>query len=151
MTTRTFILCIVLTVFVSCQSVDEKNPVKKGKFGIVVEVIPEGENSYSISWKDTIGQNAGYHLINRPYEVWCFIMDLSDTVGYYRGLSTPADYTYFSTTDSTVKVTFMIGPNIFSEKRNKGVSTDAVIEYNPVDMDLKSGLRQPVEFVLTER
>jgi hypothetical protein len=149
--TQTFILFIVLTALVSCHSVDKKKTGNKKQLQIVVEVVPESDSSYSISWRDTVGKSAGYGLTNRPTEVWCFVMDNSDTVGHYRGLSTPADYTYFSTTDTTVKVTFMIGPNIFSEQIGKGVAPEGVIEFNPVDLNLKSRLRQPVEFVLTER
>lgn len=151
MTTRIFVLCIALTALISCHSVDHKNTGNEGQLGVIVEVMPEGDSSYSINWKDTVGQSEGYNLTNRPSEVWCFIMDQDDTVGYYKGLSAPADYTYFSTTDTTVKVTFMIGPNIFSEQRNKGVPREAVIEFNPVDLNLKSGLRRPIGFVLTER
>lgn len=151
MITQSFILFIVLTAFISCHSVDKKDSGNKEKLSIVVEVVPEGDSSYSISWKDTLGQSAGYRFINRPYEVWCYVMDKSDTVGYYRGRSNPSDYTYFSTTDTTVNVTFMIGPNFFSEQRYKSITRDSetVIEFNPVILNLKSGVRKPIEFVLT--
>jgi hypothetical protein len=139
-----------LTALISCQQVDKKNVGNKQQLRIVAEVVPEGDNSYSISWKDTVGKSAGYRPGDRPFEVWCFVMDNSDTVGYYRGLSTPADYTYFSTTDTIVKVTFMIGPNIFSKWGSNDRVPEAVIEFNPVTLNLKNTLRQPIELVLNE-
>lgn len=151
--TQTFILFIVLSTLISYHRVDKKTSGNKENLGIVVEVVPEGDGSYSISWKDTVGQSAGYGLRDRPSEVWCFITDNNDTVGHYRGLSTPANYTYFSTTDTAVNVTFMIGPNIFSEQMNQSTNraVNTLVEFNPVTLSLKSRLRQPIEFVLTER
>ena len=139
-----------MTAFISCQSIDKTNTGNKEKLGITVEVVPEGDSSYSISWKDTLGKSKGYGLDERPSEVWCFIVDNIDTVGHYRGLSTPTNYTYFLTKDTTVKVTFMIGPNVFSKHGHKGARAEEVIEFNPIDLNLKSRVRKPVEFVLTE-
>ncbi|MGZ8549438.1 MAG: hypothetical protein ACXWV2_02205 [Chitinophagaceae bacterium] len=142
-----------MAALISCGSVEQKNSGNKKNLKIIVEVVPEGDNSYSISWKDTVGQSAGYRLINRPSEVWCFVMDISDTVGYYRGLSTPADYTYFSTNDTAVNVVFLIGPAILSKQKDKSIQreSETVVEFNPITLDLKSKLRQPIEFVLKER
>jgi len=148
MTTQRFILFIVLTTLLGCHSVDRNSSRNKENLRIVVEVVPEGGSSYSISWKDTVGQSAGYALKDRPFEVWCFIKDNSDTVGHYRGLSTPTDYTYFSTTETAVKVTFMIGPNIFSEQINESTNRAAekLVEFNPVTLSLKRRLRNQLNW-----
>lgn len=149
MTIQNFILFISLTAFTSCQSVEKRNIGYKKQFSIIVEVVPEGNHAYSISWKDTLGKGEGYGLNNRPYEVWCFIKNNSgDTLGHYRGLSTPTNYTYFSTSDTTVKVAFMIGPNIFSDQREKKISPESIIKFDPVVLNLRSNLRNPFEIVL---
>jgi hypothetical protein len=153
MKTQTAILFIFLTSLTSCQTQDKENHGNKKKLAILVEVTPEGDNSYTLTWKDTVGKNAGYGLINRTSEVWCFVVDKKDTVGYYKGLSTPADYTSFSTADTIVSVTFMIGPNIFSTKnKNRNlIANERVIEFYPVPLNLKSKLSQPIEIILTEK
>jgi hypothetical protein len=153
MTTQAIIVFLTLIALVSCDNRTNNKPAYKQSTRIVVEVVPEDDTSYSISWQDTIGQSRGYTLINRPSEIWCFVQDKSDTVGYYRGLSTPAGFTYFSTKDTVVTATFMIGPNFFSEQRSDTESTvqEKPIEFVPVRLKLKNGTRKPFEFVLTER
>jgi hypothetical protein len=147
------ILLLVLIALVSCNDTSDNKPADKESLKIVVEVVPEDDSSYSISWKDTIGQSRGYKLNDRPSEIWCFVQDKNDTVGYYRGLSTPADFTYFTTRDTLVTATFLIGPNIFSEQRssNENIVQETAIEFNPVSINLKNEVRKSIELVLTER
>lgn len=153
MTTQAIISFFALIGFVSCNNTTNNKHEDKKSIEIVVEVVPEGDNSYSISWKDTIGKSRGYKLSNRPSEIWCLVQDNNDTVGYYRGLSTPADFTYFTTKDTMVTATFMIGPNIFSGQPNniKKSLQEKPVEFNPVHINLKNGVRKPIELVLTER
>jgi hypothetical protein len=145
-----------LTWFVSCNSNDNTNKSGKSSLKITVEVLPEGDSSYSISWKDTVGQSKGYKINNRPFEVWCVLKDTKDTVGYYKGLSTPADFTYFSTTDFLITAIFMIGPNFFSdiiadERKMFYEGNKKIIEFNPITLDIKNDLRKTLEFILIEK
>jgi hypothetical protein len=151
--TQAVILFFALIALVSCNDTSDNKPADKEILKIVVEVVPEDDSSYCIRWKDTIGQSRGYKLSNRPSEIWCFVQDKNDTVGYYRGLSTPTDFTCFTTRDTIVTATFMIGPNIFSEQGNRSEKTvqETAIEFNPVSINLKNGVRKPIELVLTER
>lgn len=153
MTKQTIIIYIALAALASCKNTSENKLANKESLKIVIEVVPEGDSSFSISWKDTVGQSKGYKLRNRPSEIWCFVQAKDDTVGYYRGLSTPADFTYFTTRDTIVTVTFMIGPNIFSEQRNNSENTlqRTAIEFNPIHLNLKNAVRKPIELVLTKR
>lgn len=152
MTTQTIILSFVLAAL-SCQNSNRSKNAKYESFKIEVKVVPEGNNSYSITWNDTLGQSDGYKIDERPFEVWCFITDKTDTVGYYKGRSTPSDYTYFSTTDTNVTATFLIGPNVFSEQLSKSEKkiADTLVEFNSISLNLKDSLRKPIKFVLPER
>jgi hypothetical protein len=145
---------IIVCVF-SCNVSDKKILSSKQQMRIKLEIIPEDyDSSYSITWNDTVGSYANYNLHNRPFEIWCFLIDKKDTVGSYKGISTPTNYTYFSTRDTSVIATFMIAANSFSdkllydelEKYNEGIKT----RFQPVTIDIKNNLRKKFELILTE-
>jgi hypothetical protein len=150
-------ILILLTVFVSCNTNKKPGKLPKADLKLSVEIIPEGDSSYSITWKDTVGQSRGYSFHKRPREVWCILTDAKDTAGHYWGVSTPTNYTYFITTDSVITASFMIGPNIFSDdfqenKEKKGFEEwKKIIEFNPVQINIKNNLRKKLEFELTEK
>ena len=144
-----FIL-IVLSIFISCRNVAAGRT--KMRLKILLQVVPEGDSSYSISWKDTLGLSRGYTLSNRPAELWCYLKSKNDTIGYYKGLSTPSDFTYFSTTDSIIKVSFILGYNIFSEKiiLDSIKSDEHLVHFEPIFINIKTDLRKDIDVVLTQ-
>ena len=129
------------------------------KLKITVEIIPEGEDLYYITWEDTIGMKSKYGLLNRPLELWCHIQNLKlDTVGYYRGLSMPSSFTYFETKDSIVTFEFSKAFNFFNEaffdEKEREVfweKNKIPIRFEPIEMNLKSQLRQKVEVELVKK
>ncbi len=157
MTTRTIIATFLLICFINCNRNDKTKKPEKASLKIAIEVIPENDSSYSISWEDTIGQSKGYNLLNRPFEVWCILKDTKNIVGYYKGLSTPSNFTYFTTKDSLIKVTFMIGPNFFSniiseeERKNIYERKVNVMEFNPINLNIKNDLRKTLKFIIMEK
>ncbi len=154
---QALLILILLTAFVSCNKNKKPGIPLKTSLKLSVEIVPEGDSSYSITWKDTVGQSSGYSFHKRPREVWCILIDTKDTVGHYWGVSTPTNYTYFITTDSIITASFMIGPNIFSDdfqenKEKKGFEEwKRIIEFNPVQINIKNNLRKKLEFELMEK
>ena len=143
-----------LVFFIGCNSANRQGNIQKRKVKIYVEIVPEGDNSYSISWKDTIGQSKGYKLYNRPSEIWCIVKDSKDTTGHYWGQSTPQSFTYFTTKDPIVTVTFLIGPNMFpGQFVNKDEITAGrkITEFNPIIFSTKNDLGKMLEFILVEK
>ena len=91
----------------------------KMEIEVHLEFEPRG---YFISWNDTLCsefKSDWNYLQNRPYELYCHILNQErDTLGYYRGLSSPRQFTYFKTktnTDSIIDIEFSVGINHFSE------------------------------------
>lgn len=131
-----------------------------------IEIIPEFANGgYSLSWNDTLYQtqfrNDVFFLENRPQELYCYVFNnKKDTLGFYRGLSSPRQWTYFQTrenTDSIINLKFLVGTNHFSEflfeqsqeyieKFNE--NNRERIEFKPIKVDLKTGLRKKLDIEL---
>ena len=85
------LLCIIIisSIFFSCSNKTEQQEFKD--LTLNLEITPEFENGgFSISWDDTLG--------------------------YYKGLSSPRQWTYFQTkdNDSIIYLNFSIGINHFS-------------------------------------
>ncbi len=141
----------LLTTLFSC---DDRNQTTndKIKMKVTLELIPEDDSSYSLTWIDTIGLKNNDTEMDRPIELWCIVKNQNDTVGYYQGLSSPMNFTYFTTKDSIVDVFFMTGYNWFSEK----VTEEYVringkpITFAPIYINTKTDLRRKLEFVLIE-
>ncbi|WP_180268614.1 hypothetical protein [Maribacter sp. 6B07] len=131
-----------------------------------IEIIPEFANGgYSLSWNDTLYQtqfrNDVFLLENRPQELYCYVFNnKKDTLGFYRGLSSPRQWTYFQTrenTDSIINLKFLVGTNHFSEflfeqsqeyieKFNE--NNRERIEFKPIKVDLKTDLRKKLDIEL---
>ncbi|MFK7981750.1 MAG: hypothetical protein AB8G86_17345 [Saprospiraceae bacterium] len=139
--------------------IENKLKEGRGKLKITIEVIPEREDLYYITWEDTIGMKAKYGLLNRPLELWCHIQDLKlDTIGYYRGLSTPSSFTYFETKDSTVTFEFSKAFNFFNEaffdeKERKAFweKNKIPVRFEPIEINLNNQLRQKLIVELVEK
>jgi hypothetical protein len=131
-----------------------------------IEIIPEFKNGgYSLSWNDTLYEsqfrNEVFFLENRPQELYCYILNnKNDTLGYYRGLSSPRQWTYFQTTentDSIINLKFSVGTNHFSEflseqskeyiEKFNGNNKER-IDFKSVKVDLKTDLRKKMEIEL---
>ena len=133
---------------------------------IEIEIIPESENGeYTLLWHDTLNRSQfsddEFFLRQRPQELYCYIFNNNnDTLGYYKGLSSPQQFTYFQTTDnsdSILNLKFSVGINHFSEflavqseeyiaefnENNK-----EQIEFREIKIDLKNNLRRKIEVEL---
>ena len=161
---KSIILIITLFILFSCQQQPKKLDITRMK--ITVEIIPEfGNGGYALSWKDTLYAaqfpNKPSFLSKRPQELYCYILnEENDTLGYYRGLSSPRQFTYFQTTkntDSIVNIRFSVGINHFSEflaeqseqyiaKFNENAKER--IDFKPIRVNLKTDLNREIEFVL---
>src|SRR4051812_21711468 len=119
---QTFMSLIILLILISCNRT-KAHKIKEESMKISVQVARESDSSYYIKWEDTLGKSKGYELYNRPFEIWCVLTASHKIVGYYKGLSTPSNFAYFSTKDSITTAIFMIGPNIFSDLYWNGVTS----------------------------
>ncbi len=166
-----YISLLIVLGFVSCVQKSNSTNNTKSKLKLTFEVIPEDfeNHSYSIEWKDTLGQSEGYignKWFKRPKEIWCIITNhQNDTLGYYRGLSTAQTFTYFQSTDTIVTLNFMIGLNFFSDKFGSGedmvefennakqYSKDnrMPIVFEPIQLNLKKDLRKKYDIELKEK
>jgi len=121
-----------------------------------IEINKEDDSSFCLTWLDTIEQKKITNLQNRKHEIWCIIKDSKDTIGHYTSLSTPQNFTYFTTKDSIITVTFMIGQNIFSDsistkQMNEIMKTDGIIiKYNPIEVNIKKDIRKRLELHLNK-
>lgn len=169
------IYCIAVflfpVLFVSCRQSQPCGDDVKREMSLTFELIPEDSDRgwYTVSWEDTLGLSEGYSnsdFIERPQEVWCVITNKkNDTLGYYRGVSTARTFAYFISMDTIVTLNFQTGINCFSDKFadvddksdwwkqvKKYAKTNSLpIEYEPVDIDLRTDLRKKFDTVLKEK
>jgi hypothetical protein len=170
---RIYIVLFFLTVIYGCKFQGKSENIEKTKMSLSFQIIPEDyeRNIYSIEWNDTLGLSEGYmknkiKWLKRPQEVWCIITNRNnDTLGYYQGLSTAQTFTYFQTTDTTVILNFMIGLNFFTDKHEDVIDKDAYlkvaqdyskehnlpIEFEPIEFDMKTELRQDFKIELKQK
>ena len=133
-----------------------------------IEIYLEFEpDVYFISWNDTLCfefKSDWNYLQKRPYELYCHIFNKeNDTLGYYRGLSSPRQFTYFQTkknTDSIIDLEFSVGINHFSEFLDEqseeyinGFNEKFAerIEFKPIRVDLKTDLKKKIEIELVNK
>ncbi len=131
--TRIFlILSIFSLIVIGCDI--KKGQKKYDKLSITYKIIPEYNNVYYITWRDTLGQRKDFNQLNRPLELWCTIKNQkNDTIGHYKGLSTPRKLAYFETNDSIINIDFKVRNNFFSEfyyKSNDNINKRKWDEYS---------------------
>lgn len=154
---RIFIIYLIASIwfYTSCTNKPQKKEIKQMK--IEIEIIPESTNgSYSIAWNDTLCsefKSDWNYLQKRPYELHCHILDKeNDTIGYYRGLSSPQQFTYFHTndnSDSIIYLRFSVGVNSFSEYiESCNESIYEPIEFKPIKIDLRLDMRKKINYIL---
>lgn len=149
------ISCLLLLLLLGCA----QNYVQEEKLWLSYEVIPEGNNYYTINWKDTLGVSEGYHendlrFIKRPREVWCVVTSITnDTLGYYRGLSTAQTFANFQTSDSVVKLNFMTGLNLFPDNyiEDKQEMRKYPIKYKPIIFNINRNKNHRTEVELQRK
>ncbi len=141
---------------------------KKVNTAISLDIIPESNiGEYALVWKDTLGKadskEAQTFLMDRRNELYCYILNnQQDTLGYYRGLSNPRQWTYFqtkTTTDSLVYLYFSVGVNHFSTLLSKSTKKEIrqyyrtnkrAVQFKPVIISLDTALRIPYSLTLME-
>ncbi|MCX2681418.1 hypothetical protein OOZ15_15800 [Galbibacter sp. EGI 63066] len=162
MTRLYYITISLILLMFGCK---ETNKQDKSKIQLKYEIIPEDydRNLYYVNWTDTLGLSEGYlpnKILKRPKEIWCFVTNQeNDTLGYYKGLSMAQTFCYFQTTDSIVTLNFMIGLNMFPDKfENDSTGAKAYwevnktpIEFEPIKINIKNGLRKEFEVELNEK
>jgi len=119
---RFLFIILNLTLLTGCLYKVKPKKLIIERMKLEIEITPEtGNGGYSISWNDTLcpefKSNWDY-LQKRPYELYCYITNSNnDTLGYYYGLSSPRQFTYFQTNsakDSIINLGFLVGVNHFS-------------------------------------
>lgn len=162
MTKRLDILILMILIISGCK---ETSKPDKSKIQLKYEIFPEDydRNLYYVDWTDSLGLSEGYlpdKILKRPKEIWCFVTNnQNDTLGYYYGLSMAQTFCYFQTTDSIVTLNFMIGLNMFPEKfENDTLGAKAYweanktpIEFEPIEVNIKTDLRKEFEVELNEK
>ena len=130
-----------------------------------IEIFPEDFNGgYSLSWKDTLCSNFAddkRYLEKRPYELNCYILNKNnDTLGYYIGLSSPRQWTYFQTKDSTdsmIYLNYSVRINHFSsflaEQSKEYIDNfnnrhKEQIQFKSIALDINTALRKNKEIEL---
>jgi len=157
---------LIFMLFFGCPKNPDVQKLSIDKMSLEVEVIPETtDGGYAISWKDTLcsafNKPAWRYLEMRPYELYCYITTPNrDTLGYYRGLSSPRQFAYFQVKaieDSIVNVKFLVGINHFSEflgKQNQDYvdqfnkNNKERIEFEEVQLNLNKILRKKMRIEL---
>ena len=154
---------MILGILFGCADKPKKLEIDRMKMEI--ELYLEFENGgYFISWNDTLCsefKSDWNYLQKRPFELYCHILNKKkDTLGYYRGLSSPRQFTYFQTTentDSIIDLKFSVGINYFSEFLDEqseeyieefNENFKERIEFKPVEVDLKTDLKKKIEIEL---
>lgn len=163
---KKIIYILILAVLFGCSDSREKLNIDRMKMDIemYLEFEPGG---YYISWNDTLCSefNSDWnYLQKRPYELYCHIFNTKrDTLGYYRGLSSPRQFTYFQTKqnwDSIIDLEFSVGINHFSEFlaeqsedyiESFNERFDERIEFKPVRVNLRTDLNKKKEIELINR
>ena len=157
------IYILIFGVLFGCS--DKPKKLQTNRMKMDIEIYLEFEpGGYVISWNDTLCSefNSDWnYLQKRPYELYCHIFNKEkDTLGYYRGLSSPRQFTYFQTkenTDSIIDLEFSVGINHFSEFLAEQ-SEDYInsfnekfaerMEFKPIRIDLKTDLKKKLEIEL---
>ena len=160
---KKLIYIFILGILFGCADKPKKLEIDRMKMDI--EIYLEFENGgYFISWNDTLCsefKSDWNYLQKRPFELYCYIFNKkNDTLGYYRGLSSPRQFTYFQTienTDSIIDLRFSVGINHFSEflsEQSEGYiekfneNFKKRIEFAPIEVDLKTELKKKIEIEL---
>jgi hypothetical protein len=155
----------------NCKQKDSSLAEVKSTMKLTFEVIPEDfeRNLFYVEWEDTLGLAENYRgdrFLQRPKEVWCVITnERKTTLGYYKGLSTAQTLVYFQSKDTIVTLNFMIGLNFFTDKfessknmkeyeqmaRDYSKDNALPVEFEPVKVNLKAGLRKKYTVELKEK
>ena len=164
---KTLSKILILILMIGCNLNVESEKSTNNNMSIEFEVIPEfGNNKYVINWADTLGskfESEWNYLQIRPLELNCYITNINeDTLGFYQGLSSPRQFTYFQTNtskDSIINIDFSVGINHFSEFLFEQTSEYInefnknnlkKIKFNRIRLNLKSDLRKRVDIELVE-
>lgn len=100
-------------------------------------------NHYVLDWKDSFGIYQNNQLIDKPYELHCYVSDASGLIGSYHGLSTSFSFCNLHTKDSLIDVVFILAPDFNSKKARDFKSTNdtawfnTYVEYEKMKMPVK--------------
>ncbi len=125
------------TLFLLCfRSLSQQSTTNSsGKFDsllISINLILEdaATNQYVLDWKDSLGIYQNNNLIDKPYELHCYISDASGLIGSYHGLSTSFSFCNLHTKDSVIDVVFILAPDFNSKKARDFKSTNDTAWFN---------------------
>jgi hypothetical protein len=112
---------------------------------IIVNLILEDTktNHYVIDWNDSLGVYENNTLVDKPYELHCYISDATGFIASHSSSSTSFTYCDFHTKDSIIDVVFILAPDFNSKKgRDMKSSFDKAwlntyVEYEKIKIPVK--------------
>lgn len=139
----------IILFLVCVQSFSQQNSAnisrKSDSLHICVNLILEDAvaNYYVLDWEDSLGIYENNKLVDKPYELRCYISDVTGLIASYHGLSTSLSFCNFSTKDSVIDLVFILAPNFNSKKGRDMKSTidtawlNTYAEYEKIRMPVK--------------
>ncbi|MBL7911621.1 MAG: hypothetical protein JNJ41_11245 [Bacteroidia bacterium] len=126
-----------ITLFLSCfkcfaQQNTTNQASKFDSLQISINLILEdaATNHYVLDWKDSLGIYQNNKLVDKPYELHCYISDSKGLTGTYYGLSTSFSFCNLNTKDSLIDVVFILAPDFNSKKARDFKSTNDTAWFN---------------------
>ncbi|MBL7922302.1 MAG: hypothetical protein JNJ40_18450 [Bacteroidia bacterium] len=130
-------LVLGITLFLSCFKcfAQQKTANQYSKFDslpITIDLILEdaATNHYVLDWEDSLGIYQNNQLVDKPYELHCYVSDGSGLIGSYHGLSTSFSFCNLHTKDSLIDVVFILAPDFNSKKARDFKSTNDTAWFN---------------------
>jgi len=122
-----------------------KSVTNLDSLNIKINIILEdaATNHYVIDWNDSLGVYENNKLIDKAYELHCYISDSKGLIGSYHGLSTSFTFCNFHTKDSLIEVVFILAPNFNSKKgrdTKSGIDStwlNTYVEYEKISISVK--------------
>lgn len=112
---------------------------------ITIDLILEdaATNHYVLDWEDSLGIYKNNQLVDKPYELHCYVSDGSGIIGSYHGLSTSFSFCNLHTKDSLIDVVFILAPDFNSKKARDFKSAidsawlNTYVEYEKIKIPVK--------------
>ncbi|MDX2173202.1 MAG: hypothetical protein SFY56_08785 [Bacteroidota bacterium] len=139
-----------IILFLSCfDSFSQQNSANiSGKFDslqITINLILEdaATNYYVLDWEDSLGIYENSKIVDKPYELHCYVSDATGLIASYHGLSTSFSFCNLHTKDSVIDVVFILAPDFNSKKAKDFKSAidtawlNTYVEYEKIKIPVK--------------
>lgn len=100
-------------------------------------------NTYVLDWEDALVANDTTKVVDKSYELHCYVSDASGLIGSYHGLSTSFSFCSLQTKDSVIDVVFILAPDFNSKKgrdTKSGIDStwlNTYLEYEKIRISVK--------------